>query len=182
MRGQVFTVVISLACVPWKIIASAQSFLTFLGSYVCFLGPIIGVTVTDYFLVRKGNIHIPSMYNGSRTSPYWYWHGFNVRMYAAWSAGFAITIHGVAGSFQTDYSPASRNMYYLSLELAPLVAALCYYAICHFWPVQIFPPGREDAPRTFEYLGRTDGFFEDEFQVSVDRGIGNSAETGSSGK
>lgn len=43
VRGQVLCAVLALATVPWKIVASAASFLTFLGSYVCFLSPLVAV-------------------------------------------------------------------------------------------------------------------------------------------
>jgi NCS1 family nucleobase:cation symporter-1 len=45
VRGQVFCAVLALATVPWKLVASAKSFLTFLGSYVCFLSPLVGIMV-----------------------------------------------------------------------------------------------------------------------------------------
>jgi NCS1 family nucleobase:cation symporter-1 len=45
VRGQVFCAVLALATVPWKLVASAESFLTFLGSYVCFLSPLVGIMV-----------------------------------------------------------------------------------------------------------------------------------------
>ncbi|KAF2099748.1 putative allantoin permease [Rhizodiscina lignyota] len=161
-RGQVFCVVLSLACVPWKIIASAQSFLTFLGSYVCFLGPILAITITDYFIIRKGNIHIPSVYNGSTSSPYWYWHGFNWRMAIAWIAGFAITIHGLAGSYNIHFSQVSKHMYSLGFPLATTTSAVFYYTLNRIWPVPIYPPEREGEVKSFEALGKTDGFFDDE--------------------
>lgn len=33
--------VLSLVVVPWKLQASAATFLTFLGSYVCFVSPLV---------------------------------------------------------------------------------------------------------------------------------------------
>lgn len=44
VRGQVLCALLAPLCVPWKIIASASSFLTFLGSYTVFLMPICGVS------------------------------------------------------------------------------------------------------------------------------------------
>lgn len=111
------------------------------------------------------------MYNGSKASPYWYSHGFNWRIYVAWSAGFAISIHGVAASFQSGYNLASKHMYNLSLELATLTAAIFYYVICKIWPVAVYPPGREGESMAFEILGKTDGFFEDESEPTVIEGV-----------
>jgi NCS1 family nucleobase:cation symporter-1 len=44
VRGQVICALLAPLLVPWKIIANAQSFLTFLGSYTVFLMPTVGVS------------------------------------------------------------------------------------------------------------------------------------------
>ncbi|KAL1845350.1 hypothetical protein VTK73DRAFT_632 [Phialemonium thermophilum] len=159
-RGQVFCVVISLVTVPWKMQVSAQTFLTFLGSYVVFIAPVIGVMITDYVFVRKGNIHIPSLYNPKPDGPYYYWKGVNLRMYAAWVVGVALVIHGLAGSYNKHTNPASVDMYRLGFILAFTAGSLVYYLACRVWPIEIYPAGHESTPRTFEHLGSTDGYFE----------------------
>ncbi|GKT44386.1 allantoin permease [Colletotrichum spaethianum] len=47
VRGQVICALFAPLCVPWKIIASASSFLTFLGSYTVFLMPTCGINKAD---------------------------------------------------------------------------------------------------------------------------------------
>lgn len=44
VRGQVLCASLAPLLVPWKIIANAESFLTFLGSYTVFLMPTCGVS------------------------------------------------------------------------------------------------------------------------------------------
>lgn len=44
-RGQVMCAIIGFALVPWKLIASAQAFLSFLGSYGIFMAPLCSVRV-----------------------------------------------------------------------------------------------------------------------------------------
>lgn len=53
VRGQVFCAMMAPLCVPWKIIASAKSFLTFLGSYTVFLMPICGVSFARNHSLKK---------------------------------------------------------------------------------------------------------------------------------
>lgn len=43
-RGQVLCAVLSVCFVPWELIATAQKFITFLGSYNIFMAPICGVS------------------------------------------------------------------------------------------------------------------------------------------
>jgi NCS1 family nucleobase:cation symporter-1 len=45
VRGQVICAFFAPLLVPWKIIANAQSFLVFLGSYTVFLMPTCGVSL-----------------------------------------------------------------------------------------------------------------------------------------
>ena len=162
VRGQALCAILSLACVPWKIISSAQNFLTFLGSYVCFVSPVIFIMIMDYFFIRKGNVHVPSAYNGSSSSPYWYYHGFNLRMYAAWIAGVVITIHGLAGAYNPSISAASKHMYTLGFLLSGATSSVVYIVLCKVKPFQIYPLSYATAPRTREFLAANEGYFEDE--------------------
>lgn len=165
--------VLSLAVLPWKIQASAQTFLTFLGSYVSFIAPLIAIMIVDYFLARKGNLHIPSLYNGTNSSPYWYFHGFNLRAFAAWACGVAMVIHGLAGSYDPSVSDASKHMYTLGFLLSSTTAGVIYYALCWFWPVQIYPAEKSTSPTSFEYMGANDGYFDDDTIIGLETVDGN---------
>jgi len=62
-RGQVICAFIGgWALCPWEILASATGFLSFMNGYTVFLGPFAGIMVTDYWLVHRGNIDVPSLY------------------------------------------------------------------------------------------------------------------------
>ncbi|KAL1893324.1 hypothetical protein Sste5346_006501 [Sporothrix stenoceras] len=163
VRGQVLCAVLALATVPWKIVASAASFLTFLGSYVCFLSPLVAIMIVDYFVIRKGNVHIPSLYNGAPSSPYWYNGGFNIRAFVAWAIGVAVVINGLAGSFHTNYNAGSKHLYSLGLVLSFTVGGLLYYVFNKIWPINIYPAyhSGEDA-KTFETMKQSDGYFADD--------------------
>lgn len=162
VRGQVLCAILAPLLVPWKIIASATSFLTFLGSYTVFLMPICACMIVDYWLVRRGNFHVPSLYTSSPKSPYSYYKGWNLRMLAAWIAGVAFTVHGVAGSLDPDsVAEASKNMYKLGFILSFLMGGSVYYSLCLIWPVQILPIGTE-RQLAFEELAANEGFFDHE--------------------
>lgn len=149
--------------VPWKIIANAASFLTFLGSYTVLLMPICGVMICDYYIIRKGNIHIPSIYDKSHNTLYMFYHGWNLRAVAAWVAGVAFTIHGIAGNLNPDsVSAASKNMYKLGFILSGLMGFLMYWALCLIWQIPVLPSGHEGQLLTFEELAPNQGFFEGE--------------------
>jgi nucleobase:cation symporter-1, NCS1 family len=44
-RGQIICALLSVCFVPWELIATAQKFITFLGSYNIFMAPLCGVSL-----------------------------------------------------------------------------------------------------------------------------------------
>lgn len=168
VRGQVICALLAPLCVPWKIIASASSFLTFLGSYTVFLMPICGIMVVDYWLVRNGNLHVPSLYTKQLGQPYTFYKGWNLRAMAAWVAGVAFTVHGIAGNLDpTAVNQASKNMYKLGFLLSFLMGALVYYVLSRIWPMTLYPADTSDQFSVgFEAMARSEGFLPDE---SVER-------------
>jgi len=84
-RGQVICAILGgWALAPWEILANAQGFLAFMNGYTVFLGPFAGIMVTDYWLVHRCKVDVPSMYRPR--GRYRYAHGFN------WRAVLAILI------------------------------------------------------------------------------------------
>ncbi|KAJ4288686.1 hypothetical protein N0V90_011923 [Kalmusia sp. IMI 367209] len=176
VRGQVLCAILAPLLVPWKIIANAASFLTFLGSYTVFLMPICACMIVDYWAIRKGNFHVPSLYVNTSMSPYSYYKGWNLRMLAAWLSGVAFTVHGVAGSLNPhSVATASKNMYKLGFLLSFCMGALVYYTLCRIWPVQILPQGSERELQ-FEELAASEGFFDNE-SVGTITGVLDGQET-----
>ncbi|KAF8141918.1 permease for cytosine/purines, uracil, thiamine, allantoin-domain-containing protein [Boletus edulis] len=63
-RGQIICAFIGgWALCPWEILANAQGFLNFVNGCTIFLGPFAGVMVTDFWLVHRGKVDVPAMYD-----------------------------------------------------------------------------------------------------------------------
>ncbi|KAJ6103573.1 hypothetical protein N7486_003795 [Penicillium sp. IBT 16267x] len=160
VRGQIVCFLLAWACVPWKLTYSAASFLTFLGSYLCFICPIVSVMIVDYWISRRGNIHVPSLYNPTPGSPYFYTYGFNPRAFVAWAAGVALVIPGVSGALKPgSIGIAAVHIYNMGFLLSTTFPAVVYYVCCKIWPVQVYP--REVGPQddSWEAMKYTEGFF-----------------------
>ncbi|RAO70615.1 uncharacterized protein BHQ10_006627 [Talaromyces amestolkiae] len=182
VRGQVLCALLAPLCVPWKIIASASSFLTFLGSYTVFLMPICAIMVVDYWIIRKGNFHIPSLYTKAPGTPYAYWHGWNPRALVAWVCGVVFVVHGVAGSLHPgSVNAASTRMYSLGFFLSFLMGGFVFYLLNLVWPVPIYPTSAEaDTPKTWEYMTTTEGMLDEDSMDMITGGrILNGLEDGS---
>jgi len=44
--------------------------------YSSLLGPIAGIMIVDYFLIRKQQLDLPGLYTGKGDYPAWNWRGF----------------------------------------------------------------------------------------------------------
>lgn len=52
-RGQILCALLSWCLVPWKILASADNFLSFMSAYAVFLGPIAAIMLFDFWIVNR---------------------------------------------------------------------------------------------------------------------------------
>jgi NCS1 family nucleobase:cation symporter-1 len=92
--GGFITGVIGLLMMPWKLMASAQSYVTgWLVGYSALLGPVAGVMISDYYLVRGRCLRIDDLY--IRNGVYEYARGFNPKAIVALAAGIVIALIGL---------------------------------------------------------------------------------------
>ncbi|KAH0265858.1 hypothetical protein KCU91_g11167, partial [Aureobasidium melanogenum] len=164
-RGQILCAILGVVVQPWQLMANASAFLSFLGSYNIFMAPLCAIIIVDYFIIRKGNLHMRSCFSGSKSGLYWYWSGVNIVGVTAWLLGTTMGIPGLIGQYQPEIiSLAAKNMYRLGYILTFTTAATVYYVLRIFIKPRIFPIGREDSPLQWEWLANEgrEGFYEDE--------------------
>jgi NCS1 family nucleobase:cation symporter-1 len=129
------------------------------------MAPLCAVIIIDYYIIRKGNIHVPSLYNGKKSGLYWFLSGVNLCGVAAWLIGTTMGIPGLIGQYQPQIiSDAAQYMYKMGWLLTFTTSATVYYALRTFTKPQIFPTGRESTPYQWEWLANDDreGFYEGE--------------------
>ncbi|MBI3404632.1 MAG: NCS1 family nucleobase:cation symporter-1 [Acidobacteria bacterium] len=92
--GGVITCAIGLLMQPWKLLANFGSYIFgWLVGYSGFLGPIAGVMICDYFVIRKKIIVVEDLY--IRGGFYEFTGGVNWRAVAALAAGCAVAFVGL---------------------------------------------------------------------------------------
>ncbi len=101
--------------------------------------------LVDYFFIRRGNLNLPELFTLSPHGRYYFFHGFNVRAFAAFVIGFLLPLPGFAASFGHDIGVAATHMYALGWVLSFLMGGLSYYVICSIWKI----PG-DDGSYGFE--------------------------------
>jgi len=119
--GGVITCFMGIALMPWKLLADYKTFiLGWLGGYAAFLGPVAGIMICDYFVVRGRTLLVEDLY--LRDGAYEYSHGFNWVALAALASGAGTALVGLV-------VPPLRTLYDYSWFVGFCVSFLTYYAL-----------------------------------------------------
>jgi NCS1 family nucleobase:cation symporter-1 len=93
--GGLITGLLGLAMCPWKLLATPDAYIFgWLVGYSGLLGPVAGIMVCDYFLIRKTELDMNSLYH--REGAYHYTKGINPRAVVALVLGVVIALVGLA--------------------------------------------------------------------------------------
>jgi NCS1 family nucleobase:cation symporter-1 len=118
--GGIITCFMGVAMMPWKLLADYGTFIiTWLGGYAAFLGPVAGIMICDYFVIRRRVLVVDDLY--LRGGAYEYSRGFNWRAIVALALGAGIALSGLA-------IPAMRFLYDYSWFVGFVVSFAVYYA------------------------------------------------------
>ncbi len=91
--GGLITAVIGLVIMPWKLISDPSGFIfTWLIGYSALLGPIAGILLTDYYLIRLTKIEVNDLY--SLSGKYTYTNGYNINAIIAMLVGIIPNLPG----------------------------------------------------------------------------------------
>jgi NCS1 family nucleobase:cation symporter-1 len=119
--------------VPWKIISSASSLLTFMASLAVFLAPISAIIAADFWIVKRKHIDIPSLYR--RRGIYRYKGGFNWRAAVVFLISIAPNLPGMAHAVTPSLSVGTIDRIYdISFMWGFTSAFVIYCALNYFWP------------------------------------------------
>jgi NCS1 family nucleobase:cation symporter-1 len=119
--GGVITCLMGIVLMPWKLLANYQTFiLGWLGGYAAFLGPVAGIMICDYFVVRKRTLLVADLY--LRGGQYEYVGGFNWRALAALALAAGTALVGLV-------VPSFRMLYDYSWFVGFAVSFVAYYGL-----------------------------------------------------
>ncbi|MDB6001072.1 MAG: permease for cytosine/purines uracil thiamine allantoin [Rhizobacter sp.] len=76
--GGLITALITLFTFPWHFVNSPHAITLFVGTIGGFLGPLYGIMVVDYYLIKKEKIKLADLYSESKTGQFWYVNGWNM--------------------------------------------------------------------------------------------------------
>ncbi|KAL6245487.1 hypothetical protein RBB50_007486 [Rhinocladiella similis] len=135
-RGAYLGLIISIAMCPWELLASAGTFISVMGAYSVFLGPMCGIQICDYFFIRSRKMKLADLYTPSPAGIYYYFHGVNPRAFVAWVCGWAPQLPGfIANVNKSVVVPkACTEMFYLAFPLGLAISFSIYYGLNRAFP------------------------------------------------
>ena len=130
--GGVITCFMGIALMPWKLLADYNTFiLGWLGGYAAVLGPVAGIMICDYFVVRRRVLQVDDLY--LRGGIYEYSSGFNWRAVLALALGAGTALVGLE-------VPSMRFLYDYSWFVGFAVSFAVYYAMMKFHRPAVLSP------------------------------------------
>jgi nucleobase:cation symporter-1, NCS1 family len=92
--GGLITGVVGILLMPWKLLSDFSSYIFgWLVGCSALLGPIAGIMICDYYLVRRRELMVEDLYR--RGGAYEYRNGFNAKALFALTTGIAVALVGL---------------------------------------------------------------------------------------
>lgn len=130
--GGLITGIIGILIFPWKLIAHPQGYIfNWLIAYSSLLGPVAGIMIADYYLVRKRELVVADLYRAEGI--YWFQGGYNWRAILALGAGVLPNLPGflVQVGLISKQNPwaALAGLYHYAWFIGFFVSGLVYSAL-----------------------------------------------------
>ncbi len=135
--GGFITGVVGVLMMPWKLLGDYSAYIFgWLVGYSGLLGPIAGVMIADYFIVRHRELNVADLYR--RNGAYEYDKGINFRAIGALLLGIVVALLGLV-------LPVVRWLYDYAWFVGFLVAGASYIALMQRAPVRAAAFAREET-------------------------------------
>ncbi len=117
----------SILLTPWNLFNNPEVIHYTVDVLAAMIGPLYGIIIVDYFIMKKGQIDVPSLYTESPQGQYWYKNGVNM------NSVYALVIASVAAIIATFFVTELANY---ALFIGGFVSAIVYKQLMQkklFW-------------------------------------------------
>jgi NCS1 family nucleobase:cation symporter-1 len=128
--GALATAALGIVIFPWKLIESSQGYIfTWLVGYSALLGPIGGILLVDYWVIRRTELDAAALYQ--RGGVYEYRGGVNPRAMLALAVGVAPNVPGflAAAGLVSGVAPWLTQIYTYAWFVGFLLAGSVYWLL-----------------------------------------------------
>ncbi|MDJ1134414.1 NCS1 family nucleobase:cation symporter-1 [Streptomyces iconiensis] len=91
-RSGIISALIGLVILPWNLYDSPVVVSYFLGGLGALLGPVFGIVMADYWVIRKTKVNVPDLYTEDPAGAYHYRRGVNPKAVGAFVPSAAIAV------------------------------------------------------------------------------------------
>ncbi|GAA2797124.1 NCS1 family nucleobase:cation symporter-1 [Saccharopolyspora taberi] len=120
-RAALVSAIIGLVILPWNLYNSPVVVNYFLGGLGALLGPLFGVIMADYWLLRRTRVNVPALYTEDEESDYHYRHGYNPKAIGAFVPAAAIA---VILALVPAFSPVAGFSWFIGALLGAVIYAV----------------------------------------------------------
>ncbi len=133
--GGYITAAIGLAMFPWKILETTKGYIfTWLIGYGALLGPVAGIMLVDYFVIRKTELDHEALFDANGI--YSYRAGWNWRAVAALVIGVLPNLPGflAAAGFISGIAPLFETLYTYAWFVGLGISSVVYFVLMRMSP------------------------------------------------
>ncbi len=126
-KGAMITALIGIVMMPWRLYNDAAAYIfAWLIGYGALLGPIAGIMIVDYFILRKKQIAVDELFR--RGGRYEYWNGINWIAVTAFALGVLPSLPGFLGAIGVSKpSPLFAQLYNWAWFVGVAVAGTVHF-------------------------------------------------------
>ena len=131
-RGQIIAVTIGVwGFAPWKVLATAANFLTFMASYSIVLAPMAALMAIDFFIVKGKRVVVADLYRPDGL--YYFSKGWNWRSYVALVVAIAPNLPGMINAIDSTVKIGNIRYIYMVSNIAGNTSKSMLYSAssCH---------------------------------------------------
>lgn len=118
-KAAIVSAVIGLIILPWNLYNSPVVIVYFLGGLGALLGPLFGIIMVDYWIIRRSKVNVPQLYIDTNDGAYYYRKGVNPRAIAAFIPS---SLASLAVALLPFFAGASEFSWFIGAALG----AICY--------------------------------------------------------
>ena len=123
--GGLITSILSVLVCPWYFVSSAHAITVFVSIFGAVLGPMFGIMVADYYLVKKQSIVLADLYTMSPNGSLHFQGGWNPKALIALALSGALSIGlSLAGAFGLMFNVGDWGWL-----IGSAAGAICYVAV-----------------------------------------------------